>query len=171
MIDIQKLAKRKFEIIEKQQNTTRFKKIVGRLIQCKVFQPKLGIPKNTKKIYIKDCLWAGQYEARILEVLPALIIKKPSLFVDIENCPIEIKDLIKDIRKGKSLKNFRGIPPEQYLRWIPLVGHKGREAAQLKSFRFLQEDLVVLNALTQHGYSEIGAVREGLKLLLEKSKA
>lgn len=160
-------AKVQYRKIEKSRQSPRFQKVVGRLIKAKLFQAVSGIPKYSGKLTISDCIWAGIYEPRILELLPALVIKKPSLFKDLETCPDDLEQIIKDIKNGQAKNEYHGIPAKNYIRWLPLVGHKGKEASILKSFRFSSNDCRILNFLIANGYSEVGAVREGLRLLVE----
>jgi len=161
-------AKARYEKIAKHQRSPRFKRVVGRLIKAKLFLGRPGFQPYSGKLSIKDYVWAGSIEPRILELLPALIIKKPSLFADLENCPKDLKLIVKEIRSGQASGDYHGIPAKSYLRWVSLVGHRGREASQLKSFRFSTSDSEILHFLRLKGYSEIGAVREGLRLLAER---
>lgn len=160
-------AKKEFEKIERHRKSRRFKRVISFLIQAKVFQKRLDIEKYKEKPSIKDYIWAGKYETRIYEVLPALVLKKPSIFNDLENAPEDLKQTVRQIRKGKDYVIFRKVEPKAYLKWIPIVGHKGREASLLKSFRFQQNDLKILHILKTHGYSETEAIREGLKALMK----
>ncbi len=171
MIDIKEEAKLKFALIEKNQNKARFKHVVGRLIAAKLFQNREDIPLYTGKLPLADYIWAGKFEPRILELLPALLIKKPGIFTDLEACPEDLRKIVANIRKGKASQSFHNIPPKAYLRWIPLVGHKGVQPSYLKSFRFQKNDLDLLESLKQKGYSEIGAVRKGLQVLNKLDEA
>ncbi len=169
MLDLISEAKKKFDAIAKKRNTPRFKKVIECLIHNNALQPTEGYHAHRTKIKIKDCLWAAQIEPRIYEVLPALILKKPGIFEDLGECPPELKKLLLEIRNAKATRSFHGIPARDYLRWIPHFGHEGVKASCLKSFRLSQDDLAMLHALTACGYSEIGAIRAGLKLLSEKT--
>ena len=168
MSDLIRKAKIQYAKIAKGRESPRFKKVIGRLMRAKLFQAQDGVQLYSGKLSIKDYIWVGNFEPRIFELLPALVIKKPSLFEDLENCPDDLVQIVKEIRSGQATTDYHGISPRNYLRWVPLVGHKGREASQLKSFRFSSSDSELLHFLNLKGYSEIGAVREGLRLLAEK---
>ena len=168
MNDLIRNAKIQYLKIAKGRESPRFKRVVGRLIRAKLLQTQSDIQPFSGSLSIKDYIWAGTFEPRIFELLPALVIKKPSLFEDLKNCPNDLDQIVKEIRSGQATKDYHGISPKNYLRWIPFVGHKGREASQLKSFRFSSSDSELLHFFTLNGYSEIGAVREGLRLLAEK---
>lgn len=167
MNELIRKAKIQYAKIAKGRESPRFKKVIGRLMGAKLLQGQAEVQLYSGKLSIKDYIWAGHFEPRIFELLPALVIKKPSLFEDLENCPEDLDEVVKEIRGGQAIKDYHGISPRNYLRWVPLVGHKGRQASQLKSFRFSSSDSEILHFLSSKGYSEIGAVREGLRLLAD----
>ncbi|MBP6218194.1 MAG: hypothetical protein KA436_06385 [Oligoflexales bacterium] len=158
-------AKKKYEKLKKNQESQRFKLIMGRMVASKLFRPHQDIKPFYGKIKIQDALWAGSIESRITEVLPALVLKRPSLFEGLEDCPADLVKILHDIKKNQATETFRGVPPKNYLQWIPLAGHKGISPTYLKSFRFHQEDLESLKVIKTHGFSEVEAVREGLRIL------
>ena len=170
MTDLIQKSKIQYAKIEKARESLRFKRVIGRLMRAKLLQIQASIPLYSGKLSINDYIWAAQFEPRIFELLPALVIKKPSLFKDMENCPKDLEQIVKDIKNGQAAVDYKGIPAKNYLRWVLLVGHRGREASQLKSFRFTSSDSELLHFLSLKGYCEIGAVREGLRLLVEKTK-
>jgi hypothetical protein len=170
MYDLRKL-KAEYDSIRKHQSSDRFKRVMGRLIALKLILPNSSIRPIRKKLSILDYIWSGKYEPRILELLPALVLKRPSLFTDLEKCPSDLQEVLRDIKKGDPTKDFRGIPSQSYVRWIPLIGHKGVQVSQVKSFRLKQEELILLRELKKCGFSESEAVREGLKLLHAKSSS
>ncbi len=57
----------------------------------------------------RDAVWASKAEPRIAELLPALVIKKPSLLVVGERLPRELEAVVDAIRKSKKLPDFQGI--------------------------------------------------------------
>ncbi len=158
-------AKKKYERIARIRQFKRFQRVMGRLIASKLLYSNEAFKLTYSKIPLRDFLWAGEIEPRIFEVLPALILKRPSLVEGLENCPTSLRQLLDAIRKGNPTEDFHGIPPKNYLRWITHVGHKGLQPTLTKSFRLRPEDLKRLALLKQHGYSEAAAVREGLSLL------
>jgi hypothetical protein len=60
-----------------------------------------------------------------------------------------ILEKIDEIKHGKVVSLFRGITPEQYTKWIPVIGHKDKRPSLLKTFRFSQEDILILNSLSK----------------------
>ena len=171
MPDIIQEAKAQYQKLAKNRESLRFKRVIGRLIQAKLIQAQAHIRPFSGKLSLKEYVWAGQFEPRIFELLPALVIKKPSLFEDIKQCPKDLEELVKDIKAGQATKPYHGILPQSYLRWISHIGHRRKEPSMLKAFRFSATDSEVLRSITSQGYTEIGAVREGLRLLAEKLRS
>jgi len=150
------------------RQSSRFKKVLGKLVADGLIQTNQVYAPSRGKISIKDCLWAGEFEQRILELLPALVLKRPGIFSDLEHLPADLLGVIKALRRGEATEDFRSVPAASYRQWVARVGHKGKEPTLLKSFRFSQADLGCLRDLSELGYSESDAVRMGLKLMCEK---
>ncbi|QQR88916.1 MAG: hypothetical protein IPJ88_11880 [Myxococcales bacterium] len=132
----------------------RFVRVVGKLIDLGLLDTTmLHIGTYRGKIKLDDALWAGQYEMRILELLPALVMKKPGIFYGTLTLAKDLEAVCKAIRAGKTAPSFRGVAAEDYMQWITRVGHRGKMPSVLKSFRFSQSDLEKLHALK----SAIGA--------------
>jgi hypothetical protein len=125
------------------------------------------IQPHKEAIEIGDALFAGKLEPRIFELLPALLLKKPSFFKDIKTIPNDLKIIINDIRRGVSTREFRGIPREKYMYWLNFIGHEDKKPTLLKSFRFSQNDLEILRYLkSKYSDSEIGIIRRGIMSLM-----
>ena len=150
------------------RQSSRFKKVLGKLVTAGLIQTNQVYPPTRGKITVKDCLWAGEFEPRILELLPALVLKRPGIFSDMDQLPDDLQEVIKALRKGEAVEDFREIPVASYRYWLAKVGQRGKEPTLLKSFRFSQEDLRCLRDLSKLGYSETTAVRMGLALIREK---
>ena len=161
MNTIQKMAKEKLRLLDQKRNDTRFIKTMGKLIHAGLIQNSLYEP-YTGKVTLKDAVWAGQYEPRILELIPAIVLKKPTLF-EIQQLPDDLERIIWSIKKGAAKEDFRGVPANKYLYWIDKVGHKGKQTNLLKTFRFSTDDVTLLNELKQRtSLSEIEILRLAL---------
>lgn len=57
---------------------------------------------------VDDVLWAGELEPRLLELLPAMIVKRPSLFEDISKLPEDLGATVEALRRTKCLLTFAG---------------------------------------------------------------
>ncbi|UCH29727.1 MAG: hypothetical protein JSV06_01510 [Myxococcales bacterium] len=126
-----------------------------------------GIRPHEKPVPLDDALWAGGVEPRIMELLPAVLVKKPSLLRLPKELPADVAEVIHAIRHGKAAPSFRGVPPEQYLPWVPAVGRKGKSPSVLKSFRFQHEDVLRLSRLRKNlpARSDTAVIRMALELL------
>lgn len=115
---------------------------------------------------MEDVLWVGELEPRVLELLPALIVKTPSLFESVRELPEDLRDAVRSLRRNETPAPFRGIPGEDLLRWLPLVGHRGKVPTRTKPFRLRPEDLLLLRELSERlGVTETEVVRLGLRQL------
>lgn len=74
---------------------------------------------NGKKISIIDALFVGEhFEPRVLEVLPAAILKFPSAWKNLNRMPEDLVDLLKAICSGEEARgDFRGIAYKNILKW------------------------------------------------------
>ena len=80
--------------------------------------------------------WAGEVEPRILELLPALLIKKPSFFEERTTLPDDLAQVVRALRRGEVPAEFRGIPGADLARWLPRLGGSGAAPSRLRCFRF-----------------------------------
>ena len=120
----------------------RFRYVVGKLKRAKLLDAP-GIPEYGGPIEIEDVLWAGTFEPRILEVLPALITTRPK-YLRIYQMPEDLRQVLDGIRIGNICLPFRGISPKEYSKWLP---REGRGSARLKTFRMHQDEIQQLKRL------------------------
>jgi hypothetical protein len=72
-----------------------------------------------EKITLDDALQAGNVEPRILELLPAILVKCPELLAYEQNhVPVDLKKVLLDLKKGKEAAHFRGVPFKKYEPWL-----------------------------------------------------
>jgi hypothetical protein len=102
-----------------------------------------------------------------MELLPAVLVKKPSLLELPNQLPDDVAAVVHAIRHGKAAPRFRGVPPEQYLPWVTKVGRRGKSPSVLKSFRFQHEDVLRLARLRRNlpARSDTDAIRIALEAL------
>ena len=167
MKTLQLAAIKQMKALEQKRNDQRFIRAIGKLIHA-------GLINNSKykpykgPVLIDDALWAGQYEPRILELIPAIVLKKPNLF-EIKEMPKDLKQIIWDIKRGIAKNEFREILAQKYLYWIDKIGHKGKQTSLLKTYRFFTEDVKLLSELKQKlNLSETETIRTALFGLYEK---
>lgn len=161
-------AKLKWQQIEKQRQDPRFVQVVGRLVTARLLRANHPVASVRGPVTLEAALWAGEIEPRILELLPAILLKKPGFFTVNDRVPEDLKEVLAAIRKGDMPPPFRGIPGESLLKWVPLIGHQNKLPTLSKTYRFQQEDLQLLMHLKDSlGVSETDVVRLGLKALVQ----
>ncbi len=159
-------AKEKDRLLTKHRKSLRYKKIIGRLVAMNLLRTTDDVLLNNESMKISDMLWAGAIEPRILELIPAIAVKKPSAISDLKNAPQDLKTVISEIKAANPVSKFRNVNPKDYMQWLGSVGQRNKTPTRLKSFRFKAEDLVLLSSLKHKGMSEIESVRQGLRLLV-----
>ena len=166
MTDLKQLAERRHAATLKKRRDPRYVRVLGRLVTAKVLTTDRRSPRASRADHRTDALWAGALEPRILEVLPALLVKRPSLFVDPDDLPADLAAVVQALRKNQTSPAFRGIPPHALARWVPSVGHRGKRVSQLKSFRLQAEDTELLERLARElQLSQTAVIRRGLRRL------
>jgi len=161
-----KQAKEINQVYSEVRATDRYVRTIAGLVGAGVMAHN-KIKGIRQKISIEDLLWVGEFEPRVLEILPALIMKKPSALTNARDLPEDLAQVIREIRRGENKTSFRGIPPKQYSYWLDKIGHKRKSPSVMKAFRLSKEDLACLKDCCQKlNCSETESVRQGLRLLL-----
>ncbi|HEX2734783.1 MAG TPA: hypothetical protein VHM70_24425 [Polyangiaceae bacterium] len=164
--ELQRRARRKLLTIQRRRNDVRYQRVVGRFVAEGLLHTNQEVAKYALPIRVEDVLWAGEVEPRLLELLPALIVKQPSMFVEVGALPEDLAQAVRRLRRNLDPAPFRNIPGEKLREWLPRVGRVGAVPARLKSFRLKPEDLRLLSALAEQlGVSETEVVRRGLRAL------
>jgi hypothetical protein len=163
---LQRRARRKFLEIQRRRQDERYLKVLGRFVAEGLLITNQDVVPHAAPIRVEDVLWAGEVEPRFLELLPALLVKRPSLFVDASALPPDLAHAVRRLRRNLDPDPFRNVPGERLRQWLPRVGRAGTVPARLKSFRLKPEDLRLLSALSEQlGVSETEVVRRGLRAL------
>ena len=166
--ELQAAARKRHQALRRKQRDPRFKKVMGRFVAAKLLTTNIeGIRPHDKPVPLEDALWAGTVEPRIMELLPAVLLKKPGLIRVPKDLPSDVAEVVHAIRHGKQPPSFRGVAPDQYLPWVTEVGRKGKSPSVLKSFRFKHEDVLRLARLRKSlpARSDTEVVRMALELL------
>jgi hypothetical protein len=166
--ELRAAARKRYQELRRKQRDPRFKKVIGRFVAAKLLKTNIeGIRPYEKPVPLEDALWAGTVEPRILELLPAVLLKKPGLLRLPEDLPKDVIEVMHAIRHGKTAPSFRGVAPDQYLPWVTKVGRRGRSPSVLKSFRFKRDDVLRLARLRESlpARSDTEVIRMALELL------
>jgi hypothetical protein len=141
---------------------------VGVFVHAKLLTTNIKVEPRKGPLALEDVLWAGRLEPRLLELLPAVMIKKPSM-IEYGKVPPDLERVLDQLRHNETPPDFRGIPGGKLQEWIPRVGHKGKLPTQLKAFRFKKEDVDLLEELAaERGITETDVIRAGLRALVEQ---
>jgi hypothetical protein len=172
--ELQAGARKRYQALRRKQRDPRFKKVTGRFVAAKLLTNNIeGIRPHERPVPLDDALWAGTVEPRIMELLPAVLVKKPRLLRLPQELPDDVAAVMHAIRHGKEAPTFRGVAPDQYLPWVTEVGRKGKAPSVLKSFRFKREDVLRLSRLRKSlpAPSDTEVIRMALELLESTSPA
>jgi hypothetical protein len=165
--ELQRRAKRRLTQIKHGQKDARFLRVMGRFVDEGLLLVNEEVAPFRGRLSIEDVLWAGELEPRLLELLPALVVKRPALFEAGSGLPEDLGSVVVDLKRDRVPQAFRGIPGPDLHRWLTRVGRRGKVPALLKSFRFTPEDLRLLEHLAQKlGISQTDVVRRGLRALV-----
>jgi hypothetical protein len=168
MAELQRKAQQKQKRLERLRRDPRYREAVGVFVHAKLLTTNIELESRKGPVALKDVLWAGRLEPRLLELLPAVMIKKPSM-VEYGKIPADLDRVLDQLRHNETPSDFRGIPGKKLQEWIPRVGHKGKLPTQLKAFRFRKEDVDLLEGLAaERGLTETDVVRAGLRALVEE---
>ncbi len=167
MNELQRRAKARLARDKRARRTPRFRRAIGRLVAAKLLETNVAVDVHRKPVPLGDFLWAGQHEPRILELLPAIVVKRPSLLAKPIELPDDLKEVTRAIRHGVDYPVFREVPPHKYLHWIDKVGHRGRTPSLVKNFRLRREDVARLRRLKEilPAKSETDVIRLALQTL------
>jgi hypothetical protein len=154
--------------LDRKRSDPRFKKVIGKLIHAGLLtHNKLGAFGGP--VAIEDALWVGEVEPRVLELLPAILLKRPVLFYATGPLPEDLRQILIELRRGQAVTPFRGVSVQGYAAWLDKVGRKGSGPTLLKTYRFQQEDLALLEELRRRTQkAEIEIIREGLRALASR---
>ena len=159
-------AQRRLARLERGRRDPRYARVVGRLRALGLLVTNFEAEDPGGPIRISDTLWAGSLEPRVLELLPALVLKAPATFESVRDLPADLHLAVRALRRGETPDDFRGIPGEAVARWPPRVGREHKLPSCMKTFRLTQDDLKLLRQLASSlGLTEADVVRRGLRAL------
>lgn len=121
------------------------------------------------RIQINDAIWAGRkLEPRILEVLPAAVLRMAKHFDFDPVCHYELAKTLRDLKKKRKDGNeFEGVPYRKLKVWVDFELKDGRVKTQkekrvLKTYRLKPETIEKLERLGRKSNKNITAVIEDL---------
>lgn len=164
--ELQRRAKRRKVQLDRRRRDARYRRVLGRLVGLGLLTTNEAVPKTRAPIDVAEALWAAEVEPRIAELLPALLVRRPALFVDARALPVDLAEVVAALRRNEVPPSFRGVPGEKVLRWLGSVGRKPEPPSRLKAFRLQSSDLALLTRLRDElGITDTAVVRRGLRAL------
>ena len=164
--ELQRRAKRRLAVLERRRRDPRYHRVLGRLAGLGLLTTNERVPKTRAPIDVADALWAAEVEPRIAELLPALLLRRPALFVDARALPDDLAQVVAALRRNQVPSEFRGIPGKKVHRWLSSVGRRREPPSRLKAFRLQASDLALLARLRDElGITETAVLRRGLRAL------
>lgn len=137
---LSKIRRRAREDAKRRQDP-RFLETMGFLLAKGFLKTDLPIPRRpNKKLTVDDAVWAGRkVEPRILEVLPAALLRFPRHFITDTSRHYELLAIVKSLRNGDSHgPSLWNIPFDKLRAWQKLPTADGRvklERRIVKTFR------------------------------------
>jgi hypothetical protein len=153
--------------VRRRRRDPRYRRALSRFVDAGLLTTNQELVRDREPLRVADVLWAGEAEPRFWELLPALLVKRPSMIADPHDLPDDLDRVVRRLRRNLVPETFRGIPGADVYRWLPKVGQRDKVPARLKSFRLKPDDLRVLEHLSRTlGISETDVIRRGLRALL-----
>ena len=165
--ELRERARRKLAGLRRRRRDPRYLRTLKRFVDLGLIATNQELPRHDAPLRVDDVLWAGEAEPRFWEILPALLVKRPSVFVNRHELPRDLDRVVRRLRRNLVPEDFRGIPGQDIHRWVPRVGQKNKFPARPKSFRLKPEDIRLLERLAHDlRISETDVIRRGLRALL-----
>lgn len=150
-----KQAKRAAAILKRNKRDPRYIKTIGLLVTKGFLYANREILRMPNvRVNVEDAIWAGKnVEPRILEVLPAAVIRMENRFNYNPDKHVELKKAIELLEQGED-GEFFDIPLEKIRPWLNIRLKDGRVKAfdkkkVMKTFRFSPETIERINALKE----------------------
>ena len=171
LANIKKRAAKARRAAEKARTDPRYARVVGRFMrENALFDPEIW-PCQARPT-LDECLWVGTHaEPRVLEVLPALLLRRPAaIMFEGQRVPEDLKQIMLDLKRGKATQDFRGIPAAKYAHWVTRFGRKGASPRATVTYRFSSEEIAALDALAaKWDCTPSAAIRKAVALANSKA--
>jgi len=139
--------------------------VMGRLAVEGLFLGPEPAAPSREPVKLQDVLALAQREPELTEALPALVWKRPSVFVSTRSLPGDLAEAVEKLKHGGA-PEFRGHAGAAVRAWVKKLDRKLKKASVLKSFRFTEADRELLLGLCDDlGLSETDVVRHALRVL------
>jgi hypothetical protein len=146
-------------------NDERYRDVMGRLAAEGLDFALEPVAPSREPISVDDALWAAGFEPRVAQALPALVLKRPSVFKSVRDLPEDLAAAVAGLRRGPAV-GFRGQRAAALKGWLDKFERGNRGATRLKAFRFTAADQELILTLSDElSLSETDVVRHALRVL------
>jgi len=167
--EIQARARRRLASDRRVRKDPRYLRVIGRYVAAGLLEANHPVIEHAEPITVDDVLYVGRLEPRVLELLPAAMIKTPRMFTIPKTLPADLKAVVNSLRQSKEPADFRGIKGAKLLSWLSRIGRKNKLPSRLKSFRLQADEQRLLERISQKlELSETDVVRKALRELAAK---
>lgn len=169
--DLEARARLRFDELERGRSDPRFRRALGALARAKLLTTTLTDLPAPRSVPLSEMIFAGQFEPRVLELLPAVLLKRSALVRLPKKLPAEVEAMLEAVRHGHDAPSFYGVPASAYMPWIERLGRAGHGKAVMRSFRLQPADLRRLRELKRKtgAASETEVLREALAVYERES--
>jgi hypothetical protein len=114
-------------------------------------------PDGRARVDVADAVWAGtEVEPRIIEVLPAAILRFPKNFYNLEALPEALQKIVGQIKGGETGEDYEGLKFKDMARWaaVPLKDKRGKPVQEKrvpKLFNLKPETVKALREFVARG--------------------
>ncbi len=171
--DLLQKIKREAKKRERLRKDPRYSRTLAFLVEKGFLKTNEALPHiGNRRIHLSDAIWAGEnIEPRILEVLPAALIRLPNRFifdVEPEGDP-ELGKVLRCLAEEKAEGSaFRGIAYQRLKIWcnLPLRDHRTKPPADKKIMRTFRLQKKVIERLKQLAKQEQKNITDILEQLV-----
>lgn len=164
--------------IDEAFNDSRYERVIGFLSGKGLLLSNRVTPSKRSKLDVVEALWVGEnLEPRVLEVLPAAVLRFRGQCKRRDALPQELADAIKAIGEDRTpAGGYLGVSFEAMHRWAraPLPDKRTKSISdrkRLKSFRFSPVVLEQLARLAKkEGITETAVLEELVKVAAERNQ-
>ncbi len=162
-------AQKRLRSLRRRTDVARFVHMLFRFVHEGLLLTNFEVERHAMPLAVADVLWAGEAEPRLLELLPALLVKRPAFFERGAKLPPDLSAVVRALRRDLVPADFRGIPGSDLRRWLRRVGRRDVAPSRLKSFRLKPSEQRLLEALASKlGVTETEVIRRGLRAVARR---
>jgi hypothetical protein len=148
-----------------QVHDERYQAVMGRLAAEGLDFALSPVPPSREAISVEDALWAADFEPRLAQALPALVLKRRSMFESLRALPRDLAAAVNGLKEGQPV-GFLGQRGAAQKSWLDKLERGQRGATRLKAFRFTEADEAKIKELSDElSLSETDVVRHALRVL------